>query len=105
MIEPTESESLRELDRFCDSLISIREEIGQVERGDQPKENNVLLNAPHPITDLVRGDWNRPYSREQAGYPLPWLKNRKFWPSVARLDDTYGDINLFCTCDPIEAEF
>jgi glycine cleavage system P protein (glycine dehydrogenase) len=105
MIEPTESESLRELDRFCDSLISIRSEIRAIEQGTQPRENNVLVNSPHPIADLLRPDWERPYSRELAGYPLPWLRQRKFWPAVARLDDAYGDINLFCTCDPVDAEF
>ena len=104
MVEPTESESLRELDRFCDALISIRNEIAAVEKGVQPRANNVLVNAPHPITDLLRGDWDRSYSREEAAFPLPWLRHRKFWPSVARLDDSYGDLNLFCTCDPLQGE-
>jgi len=104
MIEPTESESLRELDRFCDALISIRKEITAIEKGDQPRENNILLNSPHPMSDLLRNDWDRPYSREQAAYPLSWLKVRKFWPSVARLDDSYGDLNLFCTCDPVSEQ-
>jgi glycine dehydrogenase len=104
MIEPTESESLRELDRFCDALISIRSEIKAIEQGDQPRKNNVLVNSPHPMQDLLREDWDRPYSREQAGYPLPWLRVRKFWPSVARLDDSYGDLNLFCTCDPVQEQ-
>lgn len=101
MIEPTESESLRELDRFCDALIQIRKEIKDIETGEQPRKNNILVNAPHPMADLLREDWDRPYAREQAGYPLPWLKVRKFWPHVARLDDSYGDLNLFCTCDPV----
>ncbi|KAK9321682.1 glycine cleavage system P-protein-domain-containing protein [Lipomyces orientalis] len=100
MIEPTESESLAELDRFCDALVSIREEIRQIENGEQPRENNLLKNSPHSMKDLVTGEWDRPYSREQAAFPLPYLKERKFWPSVTRLDDTYGDMNLFCTCEP-----
>lgn len=104
MIEPTESESLPELDRFCDALIAIRKEIKSIEEGVQPRENNVLLNAPHPMADLLSNDWDRPYTREQAAYPLPWLRERKFWPSVARLDDSYGDLNLFCTCDPVSKQ-
>jgi len=121
MIEPTESESKAELDRFCDALISIREEIAEVEKGTQPKEGNVLKMSPHSMKDLIVGEWDRPYSRETAAYPLPWLKEKKFWPSVTRLDDgesdtvtlyprrhtdslnaAYGDMNLFCTCAPIE---
>jgi glycine dehydrogenase len=91
MIEPTESESKEELDRFVDALISIREEIREIEEGKQPREGNVLKLSPHPQIDIVMGDgngsWGRPYSREKAVYPLPWLKEKKFWPSVARLDD------------------
>lgn len=89
MIEPTESENLDELDRFCDALISIRQEIGAVEKGEQPREKNVLKMAPHSLKDLLAGDdnWDRSYTREQAAYPLPWLKEKKFWPSVTRLDD------------------
>ena len=87
MVEPTESEGLAELDRFCDALIAIRAEIAAVERGEVPREGNVLKMAPHTMKDLVAKDWNRPYSREQAAYPLPWLKEKKFWPSVTRLDD------------------
>ncbi|OLN96610.1 putative glycine dehydrogenase (decarboxylating), mitochondrial [Colletotrichum chlorophyti] len=106
MIEPTESESKEELDRFVDTLISIREEIREIEEGKQPREGNVLKMAPHPQTDVILGDgegkWNRPYSREKAAYPLPHLKEKKFWPSVARVDDTFGDLNLFCTCPPVE---
>ncbi|EGS22621.1 glycine dehydrogenase-like protein [Thermochaetoides thermophila DSM 1495] len=106
MIEPTESESKEELDRFCDALISIREEIREIEEGKQPRDRNVLKLAPHPMQDLIDGDgegkWDRPYSREKAAYPLPWLREKKFWPSVARLDDTYGDLNLFCTCPPVQ---
>lgn len=106
MIEPTESESLEELNRFVDALISIREEIREVEEGKQPRERNVLKNSPHPLQDIVDGDgegkWERSYSREQAAYPLKWLREKKFWPSVGRVDDKYGDQNLFCTCPPVE---
>ncbi|KAF2673207.1 glycine dehydrogenase [Microthyrium microscopicum] len=101
MIEPTESESMEELDRFCDALIQIRREIEQVEKGEQPKEGNVLKMSPHTMKDLVREDWDRSYTRETAAYPLPWLREKKFWPSVTRLNDTYGDLNLFCTCAPV----
>ena len=88
MIEPTESEDLAELDRFCDALIEIRKEIAVIEKGEQPKAGNVLKMAPHSLKDLLAGDkWGRSYSREQAAYPLPWLKEKKFWPSVTRLDD------------------
>ena len=96
MIEPTESESKAELDRFCDALISIRKEIAEVEEGQQPKEGNVLKMSPHTMKDLIESDWERSYSRSTAAYPLPWLKEKKFWPSVTRLDDAYGDQNLFC---------
>ncbi|KLU82912.1 glycine dehydrogenase [Magnaporthiopsis poae ATCC 64411] len=108
MIEPTESESLEELDRFADALIAIRAEIREVEEGSQPREGNVLKMAPHPLHDIISGDgdggakWDRPYSRDKAAYPLPWLREKKFWPSVARVDDTHGDLNLFCTCPPVE---
>ncbi|KAK4140157.1 glycine cleavage system P-protein-domain-containing protein [Dichotomopilus funicola] len=108
MIEPTESESKEELDRFVEALVSIREEIREVEEGKAPRTGNVLKLAPHPMADIVAGDgeaggkWDRPYSREKAAYPVAWLKEKKFWPSVARVDDTYGDLNLFCTCPPVE---
>ncbi|EEB08696.1 glycine cleavage complex subunit P [Schizosaccharomyces japonicus yFS275] len=102
MVEPTESESLQELDRFCDALISIREEIREIEDGKQPRDNNLLKNAPHPLKDIVSEKWDRPYSRERAVYPVANLKERKFWPAVARLDDPYGDTHLFCTCPPVE---
>ncbi|KAH2307970.1 hypothetical protein KXV47_006744 [Aspergillus fumigatus] len=102
MIEPTESENKAELDRFCDALISIRKEIAAVESGEQPREGNVLKNAPHTQRDLLSSEWNRPYSREAAAYPLPYLVEKKFWPSVTRVDDAYGDQNLFCTCGPVE---
>lgn len=87
MIEPTESESKGELDRFCDALISIREEIREVEEGKQPRERNVLKMAPHTVKDLMRDDWDRTYTRQKAAFPLPWLREKKFWPSVTRLDD------------------
>lgn len=102
MIEPTESESRAELDRFCDALIQIRSEIADIETGKVPREGNVLKNAPHPQEDLFVTEWDRPYTREQAAYPLPWLREKKMWPSVARVDDAYGDTNLFCTCPPVE---
>lgn len=102
MIEPTESESKEELDRFCDALIEIRKEIKAVEDGTAPRQGNILKMAPHPQADLLTSEWDRPYSREQAAYPLPWLREKKFWPSVARVDDAYGDQNLFCTCTPVE---
>lgn len=102
MIEPTESESKNELDRFCDALISIRKEIAEIEQGKQPKEGNVMKMSPHSMKDLIVGEWNRPYDREKAAYPLAYLKVKKFWPSVTRLDDAYGDVNLFCTCAPVE---
>ena len=88
MIEPTESEDLAELDRFCDALIEIRNEIAAIEKGEQPREGNVLKMAPHSLQDLlVGGKWERSYGREKAAYPLPWLKEKKFWPSVTRVDD------------------
>ncbi|CAN8100483.1 unnamed protein product [Discula destructiva] len=102
MIEPTESESREELDRFVDALVSIREEIREVEEGKAPRTGNVLKMAPHPIADIVSDTWDRPYSREKAVYPRAWLREKKFWPSVGRVDDKYGDTNLFCTCPPVE---
>ncbi|KAL4932359.1 glycine decarboxylase subunit P [Aspergillus undulatus] len=102
MIEPTESENKAELDRFCDALISIRQEIAAVESGEQPRDGNVLRMAPHTQRDLLATEWNRPYTRETAAYPLPYLLEKKFWPSVTRVDDAYGDQNLFCTCGPVE---
>lgn len=101
MIEPTESESREELDRFVEALVSIRQEIREVEEGKVPRERNVLKMAPHPMRDIVEGDdgtgaWDRPYSREKAAYPLPWLKEKKFWPSVARVDDSEFPPTLPC---------
>ncbi|KAL1670687.1 glycine cleavage system P-protein-domain-containing protein [Schizophyllum commune] len=104
LIEPTESESLEEIDRFCDAMIEIRKEAEEVVKGEQPRDNNVLKNAPHPMSVLAVSDaeWNRPYSREKAAYPLPYLKEKKFWPTVSRVDDAYGDINLVCDCPSVE---
>ncbi len=103
MIEPTESESKEELDRFTDALISIREEIREIEEGKMPREGNVLKNSPHPMQDLIEGDgdgkWERSYSREKAAYPLPWLKEKKFWPSVARIDDSEFSNPIYFMCN------
>lgn len=101
MVEPTESESKAELDRFVDALISIRAEIQQVVDGKQPKLGNLLKNAPHTQDMLLTSDWAHPYSREDAAYPLPYLRIAKFWPTVARVDNTYGDRNLVCSCPPM----
>ncbi|KAG5729479.1 hypothetical protein E4T56_gene20908, partial [Termitomyces sp. T112] len=102
LIEPTESETLEELDRFCDAMIQIRKEAEDVVTGKQPRDNNLLINAPHTMTVIASDDWNRPYSRETAAYPLPWLKEKKFWPAVSRIDDAYGDLNLVCECPSVE---
>ncbi len=102
MIEPTESESKAELDRFCDAMIAIREEIAQIESGQADKDNNVLKNAPHTAAMLTASEWSFPYSREKAAYPLPFVKKAKFWPSVRRVDSAYGDRNLYCVCAPVE---
>ena len=102
MIEPTESESKAELDRFCEALISIKQEILDVENGKADKTDNVLKNAPHTAQEIALDNWNHPYSREQAVYPVEWIKDSKFWPSVGRVDNAYGDRNLVCACPPIE---
>jgi glycine dehydrogenase len=102
MIEPTESESKDELDRFCDALISIRKEIQDVIDGRADARDNVLKNAPHTAEEVTSDTWTHPYSREQAAYPLPYLREAKFWPSVARIDNPYGDRNLICACPPPE---
>jgi glycine dehydrogenase len=102
MIEPTESEAKHELDRFCDAMISIRAEIDAVANGRQDRQNNVLKNAPHTAQQIASDKWERPYSREQAAFPAPWTREHKFWPAVARIDNVYGDRNLFCSCPPIE---
>ena len=103
MIEPTESEDKAELDRFCDALLNIRQEIRDVEEGKMDKKNNALKNAPHTQLSVVNSEWNRPYTREQAAFPMYYVTQNKFWPSVARVNNTYGDRNLICTCEPIES--
>jgi glycine dehydrogenase len=102
MVEPTESESKAELDRFCDAMISIREEIRAIERGECTAEQSPLKNAPHTQGDVIGNEWNRPYSRQKAVFPVPHVADNKFWPSVNRIDDVYGDRNLFCACVPME---
>ena len=102
MIEPTESESKDELDRFCDAMISIRAEIDAIVNGKMDRRNNLLKNAPHSASQIASDKWDRPYSREQAAFPAPWTRDHKFWPAVARIDSVYGDRNLFCSCPPIE---
>ncbi len=102
MIEPTESESKEELDRFCDAMISIRAEIEDIQNGTLDAENNPLRNAPHTMHVVTSDDWDRPYSRQRAAWPVSWLKNAKFWPSVGRIDNAYGDRNLVCSCAPME---
>ncbi|NND98823.1 MAG: aminomethyl-transferring glycine dehydrogenase [Pirellulaceae bacterium] len=102
MIEPTESEGKEELDRFCDAMISIREEIQSIQDGQLDREDNPLKNAPHTMHEIGRDDWTHPYTREQAAWPKPWLRDAKFWPTVGRIDNTYGDRNLVCSCPPME---
>ena len=103
MIEPTESESLQELDRFCEALIAIRQEIREIETGEADAENNLLKNAPHPLADLLADTWDRPYSRERAAFPHPATRAHKIWPPVGRIDAAAGDRNLICVCPPVEA--
>ncbi len=102
MIEPTESESKAELDRFCEAMITIRGEIRDIESGKSDRLDNVLKMAPHTAEEVVSDAWTHAYSRELAAFPLPWVRRNKFWPSVGRLNNTYGDKNLFCSCPPIE---
>ncbi len=102
MVEPTESESKAELDRFCDAMIAIRKEIQEVQDGKYTKEDNVLVHAPHTAQVLLANEWTRPYSREKAAYPLPYVKANKFFPTVSRIDSAFGDRNLVCSCVPIE---
>ncbi len=104
MVEPTESESKDELDRFCDAMISIHAEITAVESGASDKLDNPLKNAPHTAHAVTEEEWNHPYSRKTAAYPAPWLSDHKFWPSVGRIDNVYGDRNLFCACVPVARE-
>ncbi|MGB9474612.1 MAG: aminomethyl-transferring glycine dehydrogenase [Candidatus Udaeobacter sp.] len=102
MIEPTESEPKHELDRFCDAMISIHAEIEAVATGTMDREKNILKNAPHTARQIASQNWDRPYTREQAAFPAPWTLEHKFWPTVGRIDNVYGDRNLFCSCPPIE---
>ena len=102
MVEPTESEPKHELDRFCDAMISIHAEIEAVAHGKMDQENNILKNAPHTAQQIASEKWDRPYSREQAAFPAAWTREHKFWPVVARIDNVYGDRNLFCSCPPVE---
>jgi glycine dehydrogenase len=103
MVEPTESENKAELDRFCDAMISIRKEIQEIIDGKADKANNVIKNAPHTAKLIIADNYDKPYSREKAAFPLPYVKANKFWPSVARVDNAYGDRNLVCSCAPIES--
>ncbi|TNE80595.1 MAG: glycine dehydrogenase (aminomethyl-transferring) [Bacteroidetes bacterium] len=103
MIEPTESETRPELDRFCDALISIRKEIDEIAAGEYEKDNNVLKHAPHTAEVVINDAWDRPYSREKAAFPASWTRTNKFWPSVSRVNSTYGDRNLICACPPTES--
>jgi glycine dehydrogenase len=103
MVEPTESESKAELDRFCEAMITIRREIEQVISGKVDKKDNILKHAPHTAKSVCANEWSRPYSREQAAFPLAWVRENKFWPAVARVDNVYGDKNLVCACPPINS--
>ena len=102
MVEPTESEPKEELDRFCDALIAIREEIREIETGTADRDNNLLNHAPHPLADLLADTWDRPYGRERAAFPTPATRDHKIWPPVSRVDGAYGDRNLVCVCPPVE---
>ena len=101
MIEPTESEDINELDRFCDALIAIHAEIKSIENGTSDKLDNPLKNAPHTQHVICADEWNHQYTRQQAAFPLNYVHQNKFWPSVARVNNTYGDRNLICTCEPV----
>jgi glycine dehydrogenase len=101
MVEPTESESLRELDRFCEAMIAIYHEAMAIARGQADPQDNLLKNAPHPAEVVIADIWRHPYSREQAAYPVPGLRAYKFWPPVARIDNAYGDRHLVCSCPPL----
>ena len=102
MVEPTESESLVELDRFCDAMIAIREEIRAIEQGKLDREDNPLKHAPHTASMVTDSEWPHAYPRELAAFPLPDLKSSKYWPPVARVDNVYGDKNVFCECIPVD---
>ncbi|MFL5550349.1 MAG: beta-eliminating lyase-related protein, partial [Gemmatimonadaceae bacterium] len=103
MIEPTESESKEELDRFCDAMIAIREEIREIESGAADRQNNLLKNAPHTVDRVTATEWTHPYTRERAAFPAPWSRDFKFWPAVARVESAYGDRNLICSCPPTDS--
>ncbi len=103
MIEPTESESKAELDRFCDAMISIRDEIRAIEEGAVDRDNNPLKHAPHTAVDVCSDAWSRPYSRQQAAFPAPWQQQHKYWPPVSRVDNAFGDRNLVCTCASVQS--
>jgi glycine dehydrogenase len=103
MVEPTESETKAELDRFCDAMIAIRKEIEDVQTGISDPVDNALKNAPHTVDIVTAEEWNHSYSRQKAAYPLPFVREQKFWPAVSRIDSAYGDRNLMCSCLPLEA--
>jgi len=103
MIEPTESESKSEIDRFAEALIAIKHEIDEIANGEADQANNVLKNAPHTEQLVISDSWDKPYSREKAAYPLEWVRDHKLFASVSRVDEAYGDRNLVFTCEPIEA--
>ncbi len=103
MVEPTESEPLAELDRFCDAMLAIREEIAMIERGEWPKDNNPLKHAPHTAAAAMSSSWERPYSREQAVFPSAHTKRHKYWPTVGRVNNVFGDRNLVCSCPPMSS--
>jgi glycine dehydrogenase len=101
MVEPTESESKDELDRFCDAMLTIHSELVAIESGQLDRSNNPLKNAPHTAAHVTSDEWTNPYTRSQAAWPAPWLRQHKFWPSVARIDNVHGDRHIFCSCPPI----
>jgi glycine dehydrogenase len=103
MFEPTESEPKSELDRFCEAMIGIREEIAAIEEGRADRANNLLKRAPHPARQITSDEWDRPYTRDQAAFPTAWTRDNKWWPPVARIDNVYGDRNVMCSCPPLEA--
>jgi len=103
MVEPTESESMAEMDRFCDAMLAIYAEIEQIESGQYTREENPLVQAPHTMELLTAEEWKLPYSRQIAAFPLRWVSDNKFWPAVSRIDQAYGDRNLICSCEPIES--
>jgi glycine dehydrogenase len=103
MIEPTESEDKAELDRFCDAMLSIRDEIRAIEEGRMDRTDNPLKNAPHTQKVICADEWNHKYSRTEAAFPLYYVTHNKFWPAVSRINNTYGDRNLICTCEPVSS--